>query len=187
MSFEKGRDLSDQEKLANALEQVAKAITTGKKKDDDTLRDVVSLQQDMLVRQMPENKQPTGVSAYSYPEGDRLRPRPPLKCEMFWVGYPLDLDTLTPPEIDVLNQLEPGEFRVRKANGNLIPFTVEAKRTMGGKIQQLWVNFPCKGDQSTDHGSMVSYCQQALGMKVPTMEEMQAELAKLRGTLATVA
>ncbi len=187
MSFEKGRDLSDQEKLANALDNIAKAFTNVKKKDDDTLRDVVSLQQDMLVRQMPENKQSPGISSYSYPEGDLKHPRAPLKCEMFWVGYPLDLDTLKPDEIDVLNKLEPGNFTVRKANGNLIPFTVEAKRTLGGQIQQLWINFPCKGDQSTDHGSMVSYCQQALGLKMPTMEEMQAELATLRGTLATVA
>src|SRR3990167_3074635 len=52
------------------------------------------LEQERLKREMPENKQSPGISVFSTPRGELLDPKPPLKCDMFWVGYPLTTETL---------------------------------------------------------------------------------------------
>lgn len=139
---------------------------------------------ELTTRTMPENRRANGISAYSHPEGDYEHPKTPLKCAMYWVGYPLTIETLTPPEIESLNALVPGDYRVTKGNGNQIPFTVEGKRTQSGALESLWVRFPCAGDQSTDHRSMSDYCLEAMGHKVPTLTELLAELATVKAALA---
>lgn len=136
-------------------------------------------------RTRPENPEHTGISAYSNPGGDYKEPKKALQCEIFWIGYPLTVETLTPLEIDVLNALKPGNYRVTKGNGNMIPFTVTGKTNDAGKIIELWVAFPCKGDQSTDHRSMVDYCREAMGEAVPSISDLMAELEKVKKELAT--
>jgi hypothetical protein len=109
---------------------------------------------------------------------------------MFWIGYELNTDTLRPDEIALLNRVQPGEFRVTKADGTGIPFRVTAKQSdkLDGQgrptIEQLSMWFPCKGDQRDNHLSMVGYLQQVLGDKLPTIQEALAELAKLKAELA---
>src|SRR5688572_27831468 len=61
------------------------------------------LERERITREMPENKQAPGVSVFSYPEGDLKHPKPDLKCAMYWAGYELTLETLTPTEVDLLN------------------------------------------------------------------------------------
>lgn len=143
------------------------------------------LEQERLKREMPENKQSPGISVYSYPEGDYARPKAPLKCKMFWVGYEEKLETLTPIEADLLNRLEPGNYRVTKTDGSSIPFTVTAKYTNAGTLEELAVWFPCKkGDDRHNHNSKTSYCQQALGERIPSMDELMTELTRLKMELA---
>jgi hypothetical protein len=152
----------------------------------------LSLEQERLKREMPENKQAPGISVYSYPEGDLAHPKPDLKCQILWIGYELNTDTLTPQEVDLLNRLQPGDFRVTKMDGTQIPFKVEAKYgdkydpiTQRPEVRQLAVWFPCKAvDQRQNHASMVQYLQQALGDKVPSNTELLAEVAQLRAQLA---
>lgn len=55
---------------------------------------------------IPENKVHPGISAYSYPEGDRARPKPTLKHEVLFCGYRQRDDNLTPEEIDALNAID---------------------------------------------------------------------------------
>lgn len=139
---------------------------------------------ELATRTRPENPEANGISAYSYPEGDHRHPKEPLKCAMFWVGYPLTIETLTPAEVEVLNRLRPGASRVTKGNGEQIPFTVEGKYKQDGSLSELWVQFPCKGDQSTDHRSLIDYCREASGEAMPTVAGLQVELARLQATLA---
>jgi hypothetical protein len=142
------------------------------------------LEQERLKREMPENKQSPGISVYSYPEGDLLRPKPALKCKMFWVNRELTPETLTPLEIELLNKLEPGDYRVMKTDGVVIPFTVRAKRNDRLEIEELAVWFQCKDEHRHNHNSMTAYMQQALGERIPTVAELTAELARLKAELA---
>lgn len=137
-------------------------------------------------RSRPENPEHNGISAYSYPEGDFKHPKEAFKCEMFWCGYPLPHENHTPTEIAALNSLVPGDYRVTKGNGNQIPFTVEGKRKQNGELSELWVKFPCKGDQSTDHRSLVDYCREAMGEKMPSLAELMADLERLKAENASL-
>lgn len=129
-------------------------------------------------RQRPENPEHNRISHFN-PQGLSEQERPQLKCRMTWVGHPLTVDILRFDEIEALNTLEPGEYRVTKANGNTVPFTVTAKRNEGGRITELHIQFPHKGDQAHDHRSMVEYCREATGAKVPTVEELMRQVREL--------
>lgn len=162
-------------------------------KETDTDRDAayrqIELIERLITKTHPENVDHPGKSVYSYPEGDVARPKPEMKCRFYWVGYELHPETLRPEEIELLNRLTPGEYRVTKADGVDIPFRVTAKASDKlddkGKptIEELSVWFPCKGDQRQNHLSMISYIQQALGDKIPTVQEMMRELTKLKREL----
>lgn len=142
------------------------------------------LERERITREMPENKQAPGISVFSNPRGDLADPKPDLKVKMFWVGYPMEKDTLTPLEVDLLNRMEPGDYRVTKTDGSQIPFTVEAKKDNRGEIQELNFHFRCKNDDDKhNHNSMVSYLQQALGDKIASTAELLAEVAKLKAEL----
>ncbi len=157
----------------------------------DTASKQVELIERLITKTHPESIDHPGIGVYSYPEGDQAHPKPPLQCRMLWVGYELRTDTLTPGEVELLNRLKPGEYRVTKADGMGIPFRVSAKHSdkldAQGKptLEELSVWFPCKGDARQNHLSMTSYLQQALGDKLPTIEEALAELAKLKAELAS--
>lgn len=141
-------------------------------------------QMQLIHRQMPENQEHPQISAYSYPEGDLKRPKPALKCPVFWVGYPETVETLTPAEIDALNTLTPGTYRVTKQDGSRIPFTVEGKQTLDGSLEALLVQFPCMGDQRHNHRSKLDYCYEAMGTPLPNLNDMAGELVRLRAELA---
>ena len=137
-------------------------------------------------RTRPENPEHNRISAYN-PLGVRDGERPQLKCDIWWVGYPETPETLTDAEIACLNRLEPGIYQVTKGNGNMIPFTVTPKLRMDGTYERLEVYFPCKGDQSTDHRSKIDYCREAMGEKVPRLEDLEAELRALRAKVGAAA
>lgn len=169
------------------MQQMAADKSGDKDKQDATL----SLIEKLITKTHPENVDHPGLSVYSYPEGNVARPKPDLKCKMFWVGYELKTDTLTPSELELLNRLQPGEFRVTKADGTGIPFRVEAKKSDAldaqGRpaVEALSIWFPCKGDARQNHLSMTSYLQQVLGDAIPTMAEAMAELTRLKAELAS--
>jgi hypothetical protein len=143
-------------------------------------------QQQLLVKTRPENAEHPGISAYSYPEGELARPKPDLKCRFIWCGQEESKDQLTPEEIELRNQLVPGNYHVTKANGVRIKFTVSAKHTDGGVLEELNVWFPCKGDQRNDHMSNIAYLKQVLGEEVLSVEALMAENARLREQAAAL-
>lgn len=145
------------------------------------------LEKDRESRNMPENKTHSGLSVY-WP--DPSIPKPTLKCLMYWLGYDIQADTHTPEEIVALNTLEPGEFRVTKADGKVIPFKVTAKyqdaidpATNRPKVEGLSVWFPHKGDDRQNHLSLMSYCRQATGGALPNTADLLAEVERLKREL----
>ena len=103
---------------------------------------------------------------------------------MFWVGYDLRAESLTREELDVLNRMEPGHYRVTKADGKSIPFDVQARQDDAGKLESLAFHFPCKGpDEQQSHNSMQMYLQMCLGESV-SREDLLSQVAALKGQLA---
>ena len=179
--------LSQMGRLIEQLAAQAKASDSSVEKDAAYRQ--IELIEKLITKTQPENVHHPGISAFSYPEGDQAHPKPDLQCKIFWVGYELRTETLTPQEIDLLNRLKPGEYRVTKSDMTSIPFRVTAKHSdkvdAQGKpaIETLEVWFSCKGENKQNHLSMVSYLQQVLGDRVPTSVELLAELARMKREL----
>ena len=179
--------------ILTGIHQLAQAIASGKSGGDAATRQI-ELMERLLNKTRPENPEHPGISVYSYPEGDLKRPKPAMKCKVFWVGYEERPEVLTPDEIDALNALAPGEYKVTKADGTKIPFIVKAKHTDAidpatgtFKLAELSIWFPCKGEAKSDHMSKISYCRQAMGHGIPSHAELYAEIEKLKRELASAA
>jgi hypothetical protein len=122
------------------------------------------------------------VSVYSYPEGDRARPRPQFKCRMFWVGFDMDWDTTTAEEIELLNLCEPGEYTFRRIGGGLEKLHVTGERNPSGKLTKLDFMFASKEQRDT-LPPMAWMLRDALGVKTAEqaeIERLKAEVNKLR-------
>jgi len=77
----------------------------------------------------PENPDHPHISAYSYPEGDVLRPKPKLKRETFFCGYREDEERLTPGEIEAFNAID-GPLEARGGSWRAV---VKKPLAKGGK------------------------------------------------------
>lgn len=186
---------AEQPSMASVLAMMATLIEkmgNGQKSDTEQAAALkqIELMEQLVVKTRPENVDYPRISAYSYPEGDVARPKPALKCQILWCGYELHATTMTPEEIEALNTLVPGEYRVTKADGTSIPFRVQGKNsdTLDAQgrpqLESLSIWFPCKGDQRQSHMSLLSYCHQAMGHAIPSTADLLAELARLKQELA---
>lgn len=91
-----------------------------------------------------ENPESPGISVFSYPEGELARPKPELKCPMFIGGAPFERSTLTPKEIEALNKMEPGHYRVLRADQdendpNRTVVEVRGRRNSNQQLDQLMI------------------------------------------------
>lgn len=167
--------------------------STGNVGSAAVLEKMLDQQEQLLVKTKPENTSAPMKSEYR-PLGAHAYPDLAFKCnKMTWCGYELTTDTLRVDEIEWLNKLEPGEFRVTKADGTKIPFKVTAKHSQSFdealqrfKLEQLDIWFPCKGEHQQNHMSLVSYCQQAVNGSIPGTDELLREVARLKAELATL-
>jgi len=121
----------------------------------------------------PSNKTHPGMSVYSYPEGDRARPRPPLKCPMFWNGYDLTPDTTTAEEIELLNVAEPGEYTFVRSDKSTDRFQVKGERSPSGAFARLEFTFPTRENRET-LPSMVDMLRAGFHVKSPEQLELEA-------------
>lgn len=174
---------SMQQEFARALLE----IKQGGAGDSGVIDKLLEQQQQLLVKTKPENTDHPGISAFSNPKGDLADPKPPLKCRFIWCGQEESVEQLTPQEVELRNKLQPGNYKVTKANGVRIAFNVAAKYTDAGALEELNVWFPCKGDHKGDHMSSVAYLRQVLGEQVLSLEELMAENARLRAMAAELA
>ena len=130
-----------------------------------------------------ENEFPPAIS-FLNPLGERDHPRPELKCRIVWAGYEESKESLTREEIELLNQVQPGDYRVTKADGVSIPFTVKGKTGNNGRLEMLRFSFPCKNvEDRMGIRSKVDWLKEVLGEKVPSSAALLDEIAKLRAQI----
>lgn len=186
-----------QEQLDALQEQVA-ALLAAKSapatSDDDRLEKIL-----LRVAQMsadaheraanPSNKTHPGISVFSRPLGERADPRDALKCEMFWVGYPIDLDTTMDAEINLLNQAEPGIYQFRRTDLTVDTLTINGDRTPDGRVHRMMFEFPIVERRET-LPSMEDMLRTAFGIKTPEqieLDALRAEVARLKASEAVPA
>lgn len=138
---------------ANALdaEAISSIAATAATKASETLKD----------QWWNEAKYPA-ISAFN-PAGDKANPRPELQGDIYWAGYLLRGDELVREEIELLNQVQPGSYRMRDRGGNDQPFIVrDLDPTVRGS-RRLLVLFPCTDtDQRHNLPTMVEMLTQVL-------------------------
>lgn len=130
----------------------------------------------------PSNLFSPEISCFTYPEGDRKRPRA-FKCPMVWAGYDMDLDTTTVEELELLNRAEPGVYWFVRTNGQRDRLTVTGDVGPDGKVQKLSFEFNAKENRDTLPG-IANMLRSAFGVKTKEQEEIERlrrEVEALRG------
>lgn len=177
----------DNQDLALAILSLAEAIKSGKSDTSALAGQLAGIEKFLLDQEgqrSHENLYPPMKSDMN-PEGEKDSPRPELKCRMFWVGYKMTKDNLRKSEIELLNRIQPGEYRVTKGDGKNIPFTVTPRVDAAGKLDRLSFYFPCKdADDRASHLSMESYLREVLG-EVASTEGLRAQIEALKQQLST--
>lgn len=119
----------------------------------------------------PENPEHPHISAFSYPEGDLVHPKPTLRVKTFFCGIEENIDRLTPAEILAYNAIT----TERTARGDTWRSVI---KNQGKRGEELHVLIPC---ETVD---------QRMGL--PPLELILVELnggpstADLSGMLATI-
>lgn len=134
----------------------------------------------------PSNKTHPGISVYSRSKGDREDPRDALKCQMFWVGYPIDRDTTTDEEINLFNVAEPGIYTFTRTDGSLERLTVTGDRDAAGHTTRLLFTF-LTTERRDSLPSMVSILREVFKVKTPEqleLERLRSEVEALRAVHA---
>lgn len=109
-----------------------------------------------------ENPSAPLMSVYN-PRGERDHPRPRLRAKTLQNGVELQEDTLMWEEIEGLNALPAGVWRVTKGTGNKIPFTVTFTRGADeDTIERVDFHFPCKDEHRYDHRPLLDYLFEVL-------------------------
>jgi hypothetical protein len=77
------------------------------------------------------------------PRGDKDFPKPALKCKMTYGARPLEPEMLTREETELLNLLEPGEYPIERADGNLVKMQLIAVRKLeSSELSELHITHP---------------------------------------------
>lgn len=165
---------------ALTLADLVAALRMANGNDDESMRKRAAFEAEAYKRlEREENTEHPGISVYSNIEGDRINPKPPLKCPMFWVGYDERVETLTPEEVDLFNDAEPGEFQYHKTDGTLETLTVTAQRGPAGLISKLDFHFPCRGENRNNQPTKAAMLRETQGKRTRE-QELLAEIAALR-------
>jgi hypothetical protein len=115
---------------------------------------------------LDDHKQHPGISPFN-PLGERDHPRPELLGDIYWAGYLLRGDELTREEIELVNQLKPGDWEIRSRGGSTLPFKVRDLDPGSRNSRRLLILFPCAtADQRHDVPTMVDMLRQVVGESV---------------------
>ena len=161
--------------------------------DDDTLlKKRAEYDAEAMRRALhPEIEFHPGISVYSHPEGDKAHPKEPLKCQVFWVGFPLELETLTTEEAELANQLVShtamrgeAKYTVTRTDGTPMQVDVTCDTDNLNQIRKLMIMFPCRDEQRHNLPSMANMLREMLGVLSPKEAELRAEITKLRAELS---
>lgn len=125
----------------------------------------------------PENQFHPGVSVYSYPEGDRDKPRPKLKCPMTWAGHPIDSGNDGNEhwyELELLNQVEPGDYQVTRTDNSQTTMTVTGTYDTARNLDSLSFAFPVRDGGKHNVAPKAVWLLECLGLNY--MEAMTTYL-----------
>ena len=142
--------------------------------------------------QKRENVHAPMVSVFN-PRGETDHPRPPFVArKVTQNGVELNTDLLAWEEIEAINALPPGKWRVTKANGQKIPFKVEYVRGLDETtIERLGFSYPCKDENAGDHRPLFDYCVEVVEAsdvpKANTLRELKRTLDKERAAAGLAA
>lgn len=108
--------------------------------------------------QKRENAHSPMVSVFN-PRGETEHPRPMFAAKaVLQNGMKLDRDTLSWEEIEGINALPPGDWRVTKADGTSCPFIVKhTKGNDGVTLEKIEFSFPCRDEQRESHRGLWDY------------------------------
>jgi hypothetical protein len=106
---------------------------------------------------MPENKTSPQISVFSHPEGERDRPKAKLKCRMYFGSAPIEAQTCTPAEIDALNKLTPGAYRVTKTDGAKVVVDITGQVNANRQVERLWIVIPKDDENKNGYGPSLCY------------------------------
>lgn len=113
----------------------------------------------------PENQFHPGVSCYSYPEGDRDKPRPKLKCKMTWVGYEIDPETAHWYELELLNTANPGNFVVTNSDQSQTTLNIRPETDdTTGALYKLHFSFPVRDGGGKNASPMAVWLLESQGL-----------------------
>lgn len=139
LTFEQLKELLDSRQAGVSPEQIADIAATAAAK-----------------AKKPENPQPTGVSVYN-PAGG---PKPELKCRMYLGEGPIERVTCSVKEIEALNKMEPGAYRVQKTDGSTAVVEVRGRLNANHEIERMWIVIPDKDEGRNAYGTLVSLVEQ---------------------------
>lgn len=163
-----------------SLTDLVAALRAATGNDDATMQRKAQFEAEAYRRlEKHENEVHPHISVYSNPLGDIADPKPALKCKMAWVGYELDVSTLTAAEVDLLNRSEPGEYAFTKTDGTRETLTITPQRGPAGNLTRLDFYFPCRGDNRMNLPGMVALLRETQGQG-SREAELLAEIARLR-------
>jgi hypothetical protein len=117
------------EKLVNVLERVA----MGQQRSTEAATAALARGKD------PSNLFAPEQSVFN-PRGERDYPRPDLKCKMH-LPWEAEKESLTREEIQLLNLLEPGEFRIKRNDNSWIGIKIEGRiNPNSNQLEVLFMN-----------------------------------------------
>lgn len=114
----------------------------------------------VLAPRKPENAVSPGVSVFSYPEGELVKPKPKLKCKMWIGGGPIEHGTVTPEEIEALNAMTPGKYRIELTDGAMAYIEVKGQIGANGAIEKLWILIPEEFPNKNGFGKLTTLVRQ---------------------------
>lgn len=152
--------------------------------DEATMRKRAEIEAEAIARlQRRENPDPPDRSDFN-PEGERDSPRPELKCKMFWLGFPLDLKSLTKREISLLNRVEQtGEFIFKRTDMSPEKMTISGEKDPNGRWEKIEFQFKARGEARNNLPPMAAILSQVLGEE-DELSALRKEVETLRALVA---
>jgi len=142
-------ELSTDEKFMLVLEALAQRKNEGI--DASTLQAILAANATGVQKALrPENESHPGISAMSYPEGDRAKPRDGiLKYPFFYNNYPMHKfpETEHWRELELAAQVKPGEYTVIRKDASLMTVTVKGEKNANGDTTAIRVEFPISREE----------------------------------------
>ncbi len=185
-----GKELTTDDKFEMLLDLLTLQAKSEKAITPETLKEIIektsiSSAETMQKAMRPENVVDWGKSVFSYPEGDRLHPRPQLPFEFFYNGYPCHMfpETQHWRELELMAQVKPGEYTVLRKDATKMSVSVKAERDADLKITKLMVEFPVTRGEKAQTPAMQVLLYQLVYPDNPRLRFMEATIEHMQMTM----